>query len=224
MKSSSSETRRSSILYLLRETALILGFSYFVLAGGTLNGVMRFRLRVISQGLLALIFVVWLFARAQKGEKLVRASFDTAMLAFLGVQILAALLSTDPRRSLAFCGQWIAYALWFYLLRDLLRHGWPAELAVKSLLIVSGILVGLGLTGVGAQWIRWAATGDFALPLPLLQQRFYSLLGDPNMTADLLNLLWPLALARLASAQARSARTLLSLCLAAVLLGSSSRE
>jgi tetratricopeptide (TPR) repeat protein len=217
MKSSSSETRRSSILYLLRETALILGFSYFVLAGGTLNGVMRFRLRVISQGLLALIFVVWLFARAQKGEKLVRASFDTAMLAFLGVQILAALLSTDPRRSLAFCGQWIAYALWFYLLRDLLRHGWPAELAVKSLLIVSGILVGLGLTGVGAQWIRWAATGDFALPLPLLQQRFYSLLGDPNMTADLLNLLWPLALARLASAQARSARTLLSLWLAAVL-------
>lgn len=208
---------KGSTAYLLRETALILGFSYFILAGGTLNGVMRFRLRLISQGLLTLVFVAWLLARAQKGEKLARASFDTAVLAFLGIQILAALLSTDPRRSLAFCGQWIAYALWFYLLRDLLRHGWPAELVVKSLLIVSGILVGLGLAGVGAQWIKWASTGDYALPLPLLQRRFYSLLGDPNMTADLLNLLWPLALARLASTRARSAKGLLSLWLAAVL-------
>ncbi len=208
---------RPSTVYLLREAALILGFSYFVLAGGTLNGIMRFRLRVVSHSILAFIFVVWLLARVRRRERLVRSSFDRAVLAFLGIQLFTAILSTDPRRSLAFCGQWIAYALWFYLLRDLLRHGWPAELVVKSLLIVSGILVGMGLVGIGSQWLQWSSVGDFAPPLPLLQQRFYSLLGDPNMTADLLNLLLPLALARLTTTQGRGAKVLLGLWIAATL-------
>jgi tetratricopeptide (TPR) repeat protein/O-antigen ligase len=209
---------RPTTLYLLREAALVLGFSYFVLAGGTLNGVMRFQLRLVSHSALAILFLVWLVARLRQGERLARSPLDGAALAFLGVQLLAAVLSTDPRRSLAFCGQWIAYALWFYLLCDLLRHGWPAELVVKSLLIVSGILVGLGLVGLAAQWSQWSSVGGDALPLPLLQQRFYSLLGDPNMTAGLLNLLLPLALARLATARGRGAKALPGLWIAAVLL------
>lgn len=217
MKASKALTLHPTMLYLLRETVLILGFSYFVLAGGTLNGVMRFRLRVVSQSVLVVIFLLWLIARARRGERLARSSLDGAMLGFLGIQFLAALLSTDPRRSLAFCGQWVVYALWFYLLRDLLRHGWPAELVVKSLLIVSGILVGFGLVGMGTQWVKWSSVGDYAPPLPLLQQRFYSLLGDPNMTADLLNLLWPLALARLTTTRGRGAKALIGMWLAATL-------
>jgi len=209
---------RPTTIYLGRETALILGFSYFILAGGTLNGVMRFRLRSISQGLLALVFFAWLIARLRRGERVTRSSLDGAVLVFLAFQLFAALLSTDPRRSLAFCGQWMAYALCFYLLRDLLRHGWPGELIVKSLLIVSGILLGLGLTGIGAQWLKWASTGNYALPLPLLQQRFYSMLGDPNMTAGLLNLLLPLALVRLTTTRGWGSRILLGLWIAAALL------
>jgi tetratricopeptide (TPR) repeat protein len=213
MKTKASKDRalRPTTIYLLREAALILGFSYFVLVGGTLNGMMRFHLRVISRGLLAALFIPWLTARARGQEKLARSSLDGAVLAFLGVQLFTAILSTDPRRSLAFCGQWVAYALWFYLLRDLLRHSWPAELVVKSLLIVSGILAGLGLVGIEMQWVKWSSVGDYVLPLSLLRQRFYSLLGDPNMTADLLNLLWPLALARLATTQGRSAKALLGI-------------
>jgi tetratricopeptide (TPR) repeat protein len=217
MRRSKTLTLRPSTIYLLRETALILGFSYFILAGGTLNGVTRLRLRAVSQSILALIFLGWLIARVRRGERLARSSLDGAALAFLGIQLFTAILSTDPRRSLAFCGQWIAYALWFYLLRDLLRHGWPAELIVKSLLIVGGILVGLGLVGISAQWLKWSSVGDYALPLPLLQQRLYSLLGDPNMTADLLNLLLPLALARLVMAQRHGSKALLSLWIAAAL-------
>ncbi|MFZ5915502.1 MAG: tetratricopeptide repeat protein [Chloroflexota bacterium] len=206
-----------SIRYLLREAALVLGFSYFVLAGGTLNGVMRFHLRLISQALLVILFAVWWLDRLRQRERLARSSLDGPVLAFLIVQLFSALLSTDPRRSLAFCGQWVVYALWFYLLRDLLRHGWPAELVIKSLLIVGGILVGLGLAGLGAQWLTWQEMGGHALPLTLFRQRFYSLLGDPNMTAGLLNLLWPLALARLVSTRGRGARALLSLWLMATL-------
>jgi len=217
MKRSKTLTLRPATIYLLREATLILGFSYFILAGGTLNGVTRVRLRIVSQSILALIFLCWLIARVRRGERLACSSLDGAALAFLGIQLFTAILSTDPRRSLAFCGQWIAYALWFYLLRDLLRHGWPAELAVKSLLIVGGILVGLGLVGIGAQWLKWSSVGDYALPLPLLQRRLYSLLGDPNMTADMLNLLLPLALARLTMAQRLGSKTLLSLWIAATL-------
>jgi tetratricopeptide (TPR) repeat protein len=211
MKPPRALTLRPTTKYLLRETALILGFSYFIIFGGTLNGVTRFHLRVVSQSTLAIIFVFWLIARVRQQERLIRSSLDMVILVFLSIQLLTTVLSTDPRRSLAFCGQWVVYALWFYLLRDLLRHGWPAELVVKSLLIVSGILVGLGLAGIGSQWLKWLSMGDYAPPLPLLQQRLYSLLGDPNMTADLLNLLWPLALARLTTARGRGAKVLLGL-------------
>ena len=218
MKTSRTLILHPTTIYLLREAALILGFSYFILAGGTLNGATRFRLRVVSQGILAFVFLTWLIARIRRREQLVRSSLDGAVLAFLGIQLFTATLSTDPRRSLAFCGQWIAYALWFYLLRDLLRHGWPAELVVKGLLIVGGILMGLGLAGIGAQWLRWSSIGEYALPLPLLQRRLYSVLGDPNMTAGLLNLLLPLALARLATTQKRGAKALLGLWIAATLV------
>lgn len=214
---SKAPTLRPTTIHLLREAALILGFSYFILAGGTLNGVMRFRLRVLSQGVLAIIFIIWLIERVRRRERLARSSLDGAVLAFVGIQFLTAVLSADPRRSLAFCGQWVAYALWFYLLRDLLCHGWPARLIVKSLLIVSSIPVGLGLVGIGAQWLKWSSLGDYAPPLPLLQQRFYSLLGDPNMTANLLNLLWPLALVRLATTQGRVAKAWLGLWMTAAL-------
>ena len=214
----SKPSTRPTTTYLLREAALILGFSYFILAGGTLNGVMRFRLRLFSQALLAIVFFTWLVARARRQERLARSPLDKAVLAFLGIQLLTAILSTDPRRSLAFCGQWVAYALWFYLLRDLLRHGWPADLVVKSLLIVNGILVGLGLAGIGAQWVKWSWAGNYVPPLPLLQQRFYSLLGDPNMTVGLLNLLLPLALTRLVTTRQRSAKAWLAAWIAAILI------
>lgn len=186
-------------LYLLQEAALILLFSYFILAGGTINGLLRFRLRVISHLLLLTVFALWLGYRLRCRKRLTRSALDLPIIVFLSAQLVTTVLSTDPRRSLSYPGLMAIYALSFYLLSDLLVNGWPAELLVKCLLIVGAIMIGFGLADVTGWYAGWWALGGAAHPLPPTQLRIYSILGDANMMASFLNLLIPLALVRIGS-------------------------
>jgi tetratricopeptide (TPR) repeat protein len=218
MKRFRIETLSPTTLYLLQEAALILLFSYFILAGGTINGLLRFREHLISHLLLLTVFALWLGYRLRHGQRLTRSPLDLTIILFLSAQLVATILSTDPRRSLGYLGLMGIYALSFYLLSDLLANGWPAELLVKCLLIVGAIVIGFGLADTVGWYANWWVLGGTAHPLPPTQLRIYSILGDANMTASFLNLLIPLALVRIGSAKVRFSRLLLALWLLGALI------
>jgi len=218
MKRFQIETLGPTTLYLLQEAALILLFSYFILAGGTINGLLRFRLRVISHLLLFIIFALWLGYRFRHQQRLIRSPLDLPIILFLSAQLVTTILSTDPRRSLSYLGLMAIYAFSFYLLSDLLVNGWPGELLVKCLLIVGAIVIGFGLADIVGWYASWWTLGGTAHPLPPTQLRIYSILGDANMMASFLNLLIPLALVRIGSTKARFSRLLLALWLLGALI------
>jgi len=218
MKRFQIETLNLPTLYLLREAVLILLLSYFILAGGTINGLLRFRLRLISHLLLLIVFVLWLGYRLRRRQRLTRSALDWPIVIFLLAQLGTAILSTDPRRSLDYLGLMGIYAFSFYLLSDLLVNGWPAELLVKCFLIVGAIVIGFGLADILGWYASWWVLGGTAHPLPPTQLRVYSILGDANMMASFLNLLIPLALVRIGITKARFSRLLLALWLLGALI------
>jgi tetratricopeptide (TPR) repeat protein/O-antigen ligase len=218
MKKFRIETLSPTTLYLLQEAALILLFSYFILAGGTINGLLRFRLRLMSHLLLFTVFALWLGYRHRRRQRLTQSALDLPIVIFLLAQLGTAILSTDPRRSLGYLGLMGIYALSFYLLSDLLVKGWPAELLVKCLLIIGAIVIGFGLADMAGWYVGWWTLGGAARPLPPTQLRIYSILGDANMTASFLNLLIPLALVRIGGTKARFSRLLLGLWLLGALI------
>jgi len=209
---------RSTSSYLFRETILIILLGYFLLIGGTLNGLVQFRLNVISSALIAIIAAAWMGCRLYRREHLPRTGLGLPIIAFLVAQLIATALSADPRRSLG--NTWLIafYALTFYLLVDLLRYGWPAELLVKSLLVVSSIVVALGLIEIGQWYADWFAIGGRAHPFPPVTLRVRAFLGHGNFAAGFLNLLIPLALTRFIWTRDRIPRLLLALWLVAALV------
>jgi tetratricopeptide (TPR) repeat protein/O-antigen ligase len=110
------------------------------------------------------------------------------------------------------------YVLVFYLFVDLLRHGWPAELFVKALLVISVVVLGFGFRELALWYGQWHAIWGWTRPLPALTTRVHAFLGHPNWVAAFLNLLWPLALLRLSGTRARLPRLLLGAWLAAALV------
>ena len=217
-KGMNTSLNRSTLLYFLQETILIILLGYFLLIGGTLNGLVQFQLNVISTVLIAVIVAAWLGSRLYRKERLLRIGLGLPIVAFLGAQLIATVLSSDPRRSLV--NTWLIafYALAFYLLVDLLRHGWPAELLVKSLLVVSSIVIALGLIEIGQWYADWFAIGGWAHPFPPVTLRVRAFLGHGNFAAGFLNLLIPLALTRFLWTRDRIPRLLLVLWLVAALV------
>jgi tetratricopeptide (TPR) repeat protein len=207
-----------STSYFLRETILIILLGHFLLIGGTLNGLVQFQLGVISTALIAIIIAAWLGCRLYRRERLPRTGLGLPIIAFLGAQLVATALSSDPRRSLG--NTWLIafYALAFYMLVDLLHHGWPAELLVKSLLVVSGIVIALGTIEIGQWYASWFAIGGWAHPFPPVTLRVRAFLGHGNFAAGFLNLLVPLALTRLIWTRDRIPKLLLALWLVAALV------
>jgi len=213
-----NEPLNRSASYFLQETILIIFLGYFLLIGGTLNGLVQFQLNVISTALIAIIMAVWLGCRIYRRERLPRTGLVLPVTAFLGAQLIATTLSSDPRRSLGNTWLVVLYGLAFYLLFDLLRHGWPAELVVKSLLVISSIVVVLGLVEIGQWYADWLAIGGWAHPFPPVTLRVRAFLGHGNFAAGFLNLLIPLALTRFVWTRDRIPRLLLVLWLVAALL------
>ncbi len=201
--------------YLSRETVLVLLLSYILLLGGGPTGLVVTPVRLINTALLALVGLVWLATRLLKRHPFPATPLDTALLVFLVAHAITSAMSIDPRRSAIQLWMLGAYVVVFYLIVDLLRHGWPAELMVKSLLIASAVVLLFGGLEI-AQWYRsWHAIWGWARPFPAVTLRVSAGMAHPNVLAAVLNLLWPLALSRLWSTRQRLPRCFLALWLAA---------
>ncbi|MBI3762703.1 MAG: hypothetical protein HY260_12710 [Chloroflexi bacterium] len=186
----------STRIYLLRESALILLWAYVILVAGSVTGLINFRVQAATAILSAVVIGAWLIFRAFQRREIPPSGIEWAWSVFLAAQFVAALLSEDVRRSLPVVAQFTAYALVFYCALDLTRSGWPAELIEKTLLTVGAIVVGLALVELGRLYLGWRAL-TAGLPFaPGFAYRLYAVFGEANLTAAFLNVLMPLAIAR----------------------------
>ena len=195
--------------YLTRETALILFLSYFTLIGGGYAGIVLFESRLVTHVLAAIIITIWLGKKVLANEHLPTTSLDIPISAFLAVLLLATVLSDIPRLSVEGLLGAFVYAILFYMVIDLLRRGWSADLFVKSLLVVGGIACLLAALEAVEWYTRWFAIGGLADPLPPSSFRIIRTLG-PNPLAAYLNLLIPFAVVAAVGTRRRSTRLLLT--------------
>lgn len=197
--------------YLAQEAALILTLGYLLLLGGTFNGLVLYSLNLTTAVVAGVIGSAWLIYHVWRRRPLASTPLDAPLLAFLAAHTIAAVFSTDPGRSLGYVGLMALYVLVYWLVADLLRAGWPAELFVKSLLIVSLFALFFGVWEL-ERWVTdWLAIGGLVHPIPPATLRVRAFLGHPNFSAAFLNLLLPLAAARAVETKARFPRALLAL-------------
>ena len=197
--------------YLAQEAALILTLGYLLLLGGTFNGLVLYSLNLTTAVVAGVIGSAWLIYHVWRRRPLARTPLDAPLLAYLAASMIAAVFSTDPGRSLGYVGLMALYVLVYWLAADLLRAGWPAELFVKSTLIVSLFVLFFGAWEL-ERWVAdWLAIGGLAHPIPPATYRVRAFLGHPNFVAAFLNLLLPLAAARAVETKARFPRVLLAL-------------
>lgn len=202
-----------SLLYLTRETGLILLLSYFILIGGGYAGTVVFESRFVTHVLAAFIVTIWLGRKALANEDFPATSLDIPISTLIAVLLLTTALSDMPRLSMESLFWAFMYIVFFYIVIDLLRRGWSPDLFVKSLLVVGGIACVLAALE-GLEWYtRWFAIGGLADPIPPSSFRIIKTLG-PNPLAAFLNLLIPFAVV----AAVRTTRRLTRLMLAGWLL------
>ena len=204
----SERESRNSQDYLVKQTILILLLAYLVLAGGTLNGLLRFHLHVVSHILTALVLGIWLGTALWQRRRIARPGLEWPILFVFAIQGVTTLLSSDLRRSLGWLGMMVLYGLIFYLVYDLSRNGWPADITVKSLLIVGGIVIAWGVVDILAWYLNWLSQSGGRI-IPNQPLRLYTLLGDANMLSGFLNLLLPLALIRFVNTRRSLSRLIL---------------
>lgn len=207
-----ASSNRSTLVYLLQESLLILLFAYLVVAGQD-AGMIRYDLQAASFVLLTLLLGVWLAAGWRDGRRIRRSGLEWPILGLLSSYAVASALSTDPRRSLGQLALLALYALLFYLVADLLWRGWPVSLFVKCLLIASAIVSFMGLAEVLRWYISWLQTSGAGQLWPDVPFRLAGLLGHANTTADYLLLLIPLAIGSWIERPRPGPRILLSLWL-----------
>ena len=189
---------RVSIVYLLRGAVWTLLLLYLLPGrGGTGHGMFHWQFRVYSLVVITLIAGLWLGRALSNKQGISRTGFEVPLMVVFGALGLNVVLSIDPRRSLGALGLLILYALWFYLVYDLVMQGWSADLMVCSLLFVGGIVIIQGLLEA-SEWFRlWtelSLSEPFAFPNPV---RIRAGLDHANILSCFINLLLPLTLVQL---------------------------
>ncbi len=195
--------------YLVQEAVLFLLFSYLILLGGTFNGLVIFRIYIISAGLLAAGGMVWLAYRWRHRGRSVGTVLDAPVAVFTASVLISSVFSSDPRRSLIRLGGFLFAVLVYYLVVEVIRGGVPTNLMVKTLLLVSGFVIFFGFRELWIWYRGWLEISSPGEIVPPATYRVRAFIGHPNFTAAYLNLLIPLALSRLVGAKRVQSRIVL---------------
>ncbi len=186
-----------------QRAALALLALYVVAWGGKYAGLVLYLPYMINVWLLALGSLAWLAWRALRRRPFPATPFDLPLLAFLAAYLLSSLASPIPRLGLEQFGYYLACTLIFYLLVDLARAGKSLEPWLGLMLLAGAWYLFFGLGEVTAWYRRWLEIAPPGQWIPPATLRVDATIGHPNTLAALLNLLWPLAAARLAAARSR---------------------
>ena len=212
------DTRESPTLeYLAQEAVLFLSLSYIFLLGGTFNGLVLYRIKLVTFILTFSGGFLWIAVRTVRKWEFPATGLEFTLVLFLSVQALSTIFSDDPRRSLIQFGQLVLFALIFYALVEVVRRGLDPNLVMKVLLLVSGFVIVFGTLEL-VNWYRgWWAISNGSPLIPPATYRVRAFLGHPNFAAAYLNLMLPLGLIGLTRSDSISGRLRYGLWIGAVL-------
>ncbi|GIL09396.1 MAG: hypothetical protein BroJett033_9070 [Chloroflexota bacterium] len=186
---------------LLARALLAVALIYGLTIGGTYNGLVEPRFRLLSLAGLALLAAAWLLARWRGGWRWHWTPLDAAAVLWTLAFGLSLAANQDAWRRIAI-GLWYMglYAgLWFLLL-DVLANRRLSRAGLVDALLLAGLIVLI----FGYMQIVVTLSAGLGLPRPV------STLGNPNTLAAVLVALLPLAAARAAGARTAPARALLA--------------
>lgn len=184
---------------LIRQAAIVVVFTYVLLAGGTLNGLALYEAINLSLGLIGLLGAVWLVWAWRRKRPLACSPFAIVYGLYLLGYTLSAVLSRDPRRSLNALCLTVLYALVWALVSDLLGRGWSPDVFIRTMTVIASGVIALALWQTARYELDWLTVSGGEPFLPPVILRPNPLLTHANMVAAFLNLFWPTALIRVLS-------------------------
>lgn len=178
---------------------MILLCAYFVFMGSTRAGLVQPIYLAINLALFGVFTMLVVFGRWRFST-----AVDMPLVGFIGVVLLSSITSIDVRRS--FVELWLICiaALLFLVSVNRVGGGLPAELVVKVLLIIGGILMALSWYSVWQWYHHWLLNN----PDEWIPSQAYRL-PVPNFLAVILNVWLMMALARLLMTRSRVGRVAL---------------
>lgn len=196
---------------------------YLTLLGGFVLGVREYRWRMITLGILGLLWGGWFLSKLLRHTDPPDTQLELPLLVMLGITILATIFSTDPRMSAGRLGLNITLAISLYFTLDWMSDEWRDELLVKAMLLTGGIVCLIGLIELwqwyGGHWISPVSWREVGVTLSLRQaRRIKSVLHNPNYLAYYLILLLGLAFYKLFHATTAGQRGLWVSYLALVMI------
>jgi O-antigen ligase len=194
---------------LLQLALALLVVQYMLLIGGSFGASIVFaaqRLNLVAGAILAL---GWLLVRLAQRRPLHLTGLEIPLLALILSQWLAVLTSTQPRLGLDWAASVTTWGLALFILADCLAGGWPRSFWMDAIIVAAAILAAHGVWSAEQWFAGWAARGTF----PPVAFRYDGLLGQANLTAVVINLLWPIIIARLFQTRRRLSRLALGLLL-----------
>lgn len=182
-----------SYKYIAKEITVIFLLGLFIPIAGSSRGQLELGTRVLTHTTMILIVLIWLGYKAVRVQRLPRTALDLPIVLILLATVVGTIFSLDPRLSLEGLLLMPIYALYFYLIVDLLRNGWPSALFVRALMVATAIACLLGIQEAVAWYLRWYEIGGSAHPIPPTLFRITTSVGGPNQLAAYINLVLPLA-------------------------------
>lgn len=187
------DSSRLSYRYIAREITVVMLLGLFIPIAGSSRGQLELGTRVLTHVTMIVILLIWLGYKAMRVQRLPRTALDLPMVLILLATVVGTVFSLDPRLSLDGLLLMPIYALYFYLIVDLLRNGWPSALFVRALMVATAIACVLGIQEAVAWYLGWYEIGGSAHPIPPTLFRISTSVGGPNQLAAYINLVLPLA-------------------------------
>ncbi|HWQ47102.1 MAG TPA: O-antigen ligase family protein, partial [Longilinea sp.] len=186
----STETPKKSTF--LVSIIAVLTLIWCMMAGGFIWGSAYF-MHITTLAALILLIGYVLFRALVKKASL--PAFRSDGLVWLAMGVLLYLLIRSPQATEGFIrvARLISLGALLYILLDLFSYTGLANIALRGLLVVSGLALLLAALETYAVYYEfWQSTGSFSLPP--LPYRLIGILGHPNALMGLVNLCAPVAL------------------------------
>jgi len=193
-----------------KEVALITIFGLLIPIAGGSKGQVELSTRVLTHTAVIATLLVWLGYKLARRERMPTTPLDIPIALLLLVALASTVFSVNVRLSVEGLLLVPFYALLFYLIVDLLQHGWPALLFVRALIVATAIVCILPIKEAAEWYVGWYQIGGLAHPIPPVPFRISASVGGPNNLAAHINLVVPLAVAAMLLARQRGARVLLA--------------